>query len=81
VEDADVLPTWVNKHTSDATGKIVYDVYPLDDQIEDWKTQLKLNDSTLKKLEASYERTMDIVGDGLADIQNYLDSLPPIMEE
>ncbi len=80
VEDADLLPTWVNKHTSDATGKIVYDIYPLDDEIEDWKTQLKLSDSTLANAQSSYERTMDIVGEGLAQVQAYLETLPPISE-
>lgn len=80
VEQADLLPTWIEKHTSDATGKVVYDVYPLDDEIEDWKTQLKLSDSGLKNAEASYERTMKIVGDGLAQVQAHLSALPPIAE-
>lgn len=78
VEDASVIPTWINKYTSSATGKDVYDIYPLDDQIEDWKTQMDMRDSTEEKARASYDRTMKIVGEGLEEIQNYLDSLPPI---
>ena len=78
VEDASVLPTWINKYKSSSTGKDVYDIYPLDDQIEDWKTQMDMRDSTEKEARASYERTMKIVGEGLEDIQNYLESLPPV---
>ena len=73
-----MIPTWINKYTSSATGKDVYDIYPLDDQIEDWKTQMDMRDSTEEKARASYDRTMKIVGEGLEEIQNYLDSLPPI---
>lgn len=78
VEAAEVLPTWINLYTSNATGKKVYDVLPLDMEIEDWKTQMNLSDSTLKEAHASYERTMAIVGEGLAEIQEYLNTLPEI---
>jgi hypothetical protein len=56
----------------------VYDILPLDDQIEDWKTQLDLTDTSLAHAEASYDRTMAIVGEGLKEVQDYLDSLPPV---
>ena len=78
VEDADVLPTWINKYKSSSTGKNVYEIYPLDDQIEDWKTQMDLTDSTEKKARESYDRTMKILGEGMEQIDAYLDSLPPI---
>ena len=78
VEDTSVIPTWVNKYQSSSTGKDVYEIYPLDIQIEDWKTQMNLRDSTEKEARASYDRTMEIVGEGLEDIQNYLKNLPPI---
>lgn len=81
VEEADLLPTWVHKHISNSTGKTVYDVYPLDDQIDDWKTQLNLNDNGLKSVQASYERTMDIVGEGLEQVQAYLEELPSITDD
>ena len=70
--------TRVLVYTSNATGKKVYDVLPLDMEIEDWKTQMNLSDSTLKEAHASYERTMAIVGEGLAEIQEYLNTLPEI---
>ena len=78
VEDASVIPTWVNKYNSTTTGKDVYEIYPLDTQIEDWKTQMDMRDSTEENARASYDRTMKIVGDGLEDIQDYLSTLPPI---
>ena len=78
VEDASVLPTWINKYKRSSTGKDVYDIYPLDLQIEDWKTQMYMSDSTEEKARASYERTMKIVGEGMEQISDYLKNLPPI---
>lgn len=78
VEDASVLPTWINKYRSSATGKDVYEIYPLDLQIEDWKTQMDMKDSTEKEARASYDRTMKILGEGMKQIDDYLDTLPPI---
>lgn len=80
VEDVELLPLWINLYTNSATGKKVYDVLPLDKQIEDWKTQLNLTDNTLAQAEDSYERTMEIVGDGLEEVEEYLSTLPAIEE-
>jgi poly-gamma-glutamate synthesis protein (capsule biosynthesis protein) len=81
VEEADLLPTWVDKHTDSSTGKITYDVYPLDDEVTDWKTQLQLSDNGYKNAQASYERTMKIVESGLQQVQSFLNELPPITED
>ena len=70
VETADVLPFWVWLH-HDADWNKRYQMMPLDDQIEDWKNQFGVNDDVLKKLEESYKRTMDIVGEGIAEAQQY----------
>lgn len=78
VEDASILPTWVNKYKSSSTGKDVYEIYPLDSQIEDWKTQMDMTDHTEKEARASHDRTMKIVGEGLEQIRNYLENLPSI---
>lgn len=78
VEDASVLPTWINKYKRSSTGKDVYDIYPLDLQIEDWKTQMDMSTGTEEKARASYERTMKIVGEGMEQISDYLKNLPPI---
>lgn len=79
VENVELLPTWVNLYTSQETQKAVYDILPLDQQIEDWKTQFGLTDSTLTQAEKSYERTMKIVGPGLQIVNDYLATLPPVM--
>ena len=78
VEEADVLPLWVNKYNS--SGKDMYEVYPLDTQVEDWMAAMDMVSSTEKKARASYDRTMDIVGKGLEDIQQYLEGLPAVAE-
>lgn len=79
VEEADILPLWVNKYTG-SSGKDVYDVYPLDTEVSDWKAQMDMSDSVEKNARASYDRTMDIVGEGLTQIQEHLNSLPQIAE-
>lgn len=78
VENVELLPLWVNMYTSKETNKVVYDILPLDDQIEDWKTQFGLTDNTLKQAEDSLERTNKIVGGGLQKVNEHLASLPPV---
>lgn len=76
LEEVELIPLWVDMHTKN--GKTVYAVLPLDTQIEDWQSQFGLTDSRMKQAEKSYERTMKIVGKGLEEVQDYLDSLPPV---
>lgn len=78
VENVELLPLWVNMYTSKETNKVVYDILPLDDQVEDWKTQFGLTDKTLKQAEDSLARTTKIVGAGLQEVSAYLESLPPV---
>ena len=78
VENVDLVPLWVNMYTSSATGKVVYDILPLDPAVEDWKSALDLTNSSLEKAQDSYDRTMEIVGEGLEEIKSYLASLPPV---
>lgn len=72
LEDADILPTWVNMYTSAKTGKRVYEIIPLDRSITDWKAAFDFTDTSLSNAEKSYDRTMKIVGEGLADVKAYL---------
>lgn len=74
LENADILPTWVNMFTSKATGKKVYQIIPLDTEKTDWKEAFDLTDTSKKKAEESLERTQKIVGDGLKKVQDYLKS-------
>lgn len=70
VESADVLPFWVWMHYDENWNKL-YQMMPLDDQIEDWQNQFGVDGDVLKKLQESYDRTMDIVGEGIEEAQAY----------
>lgn len=73
IAEVDVLPTWVNMHTTDGVKE--YNVLPLDVSKEDqWKDLWSISDDTAKKAKASYERTMKIVGDGLEECQKFLEN-------
>ena len=69
LENVELLPTWVNMNSN--SGSKVYEIVPLDTAVADWKTAFSMTDSQLKSAEASYERTMKIVGDGLAEVQTW----------
>lgn len=60
----DVLPTWVNRNTN--SGKRLYDILPLDITRQDsWQELYGLTDEQFAAAKESWERTMEIVGDGL----------------
>lgn len=80
LEGVELLPTWVNLYTSKDTGKKVYEILPLDDSVENWQETFKLSETTEKSARASLERTEKIVGDGMKEVKEYLDSLPEIAE-
>jgi len=63
LETAKLLPTWIDSD---------YHILPLDDSIEDWQTQFNVSDSVLAKMKVSYDRTMAIVGVGMAQVDTYL---------
>lgn len=72
VAQCDVLPTWVYKFVN-KDGKVEYNILPLDKSDEArWKDQFGLTDAQNQELQASYTRTMDIVGSGLTQCQTYL---------
>ena len=72
VESADVLPTWVWRH--DVEGVRKFSILTLDDTIADWKTHLNISDDVLAECQASYDRTMGIVGQGLTDANAWFSS-------
>ena len=69
VETVELLPLWVNMNSN--SGKKVYQIVPLDAQTGDWQAAFGLTDSQLDKAQASYDRTMELVGQGLADAQSW----------
>ena len=72
LESAESLPIWVNMGKNPNSGKKEYNILPLDKSIEDWKTTFDLTDGTLADAQASYDRTMELVGEGMAKIDTYL---------
>lgn len=67
----DVIPTWVNMHTTDGVKE--YNILPLADSTrEQWRDAFHLNDNTMGFAERSYDRTMGIVGEGLEECRTYL---------
>ncbi len=74
LENADILPLWVNMFNSAKTGKKVYQIIPLDDEKDTWRERFDLIDSSEKRCLESLQRTEKIVGEGLKEVQDYLNS-------
>ena len=71
IQSADILPTWVNLHR--LGGGNEYNILPLYiDEQDQWQAKFSLNDEELRKANASYDRTMEIIGEGLTQIQDFL---------
>ena len=80
LEDVELIPIWVR--AVDASGNTVvrssatirrYEMLPLDENRRDqWAEQFGIDDSTLIQCQDSWQRTMDIVGQGLSQSQEYL---------
>ncbi len=67
----DVLPTWVNMRTDISPKE--YNIIPLDNsRRSEWGEAFGLNANTLGQAEKSYDRTMDIVGEGVEQCNTYL---------
>ena len=77
---ADVIPTWVNMHQN--SGKKEYNILPLVLENEDqWKEAFDLTDHNFTSCQRSYERTMGIVGEGLAQVTEHLDAQKAAREQ
>ena len=64
VESADVLPTWVWRYI-DENGVRKFRIMAMAADA-DWKTEMELTDELMVKCQESFDRTMEIVGEGLA---------------
>lgn len=70
--DAAAIPTWVNRYTNE-TGKTEYNILPLIyNRIGEWHTLFNIDENTFSAASKSYDRTMDIICDGLKETQDYL---------
>ena len=71
VAGTDVLPTWVNYHGNHGYNE--YNILPLrDNQRDQWKELFYLSGDQLVGAQNSYERTMNILSEGLKQCQDYL---------
>ena len=62
----------MNMHKN-ARGKTEYNILPLDDEkMDQWQELYDIGDSTFSSAKKSYDRTMDLVGDGLETVQTWL---------
>lgn len=79
--EVSAMPTWVNMYRNE-NGKTEYNILPLDpDRMNDWGALFELDDSSAKAANDSYIRTMDIIGTGLENVENYLSSQKAYREE
>lgn len=70
LESADVLPTWVHRYTENDVTR--YKILTMDSSEKDqWKEKMSLSDELLTSCQASYDRTMAIVGSGLEAANAY----------
>lgn len=63
VESADVLPTWV-RHYDDEAGVRKYQIMAMEAGT-DWASEMELDEELTVKCQESFDRTMEIVGEGL----------------
>ncbi len=79
IKEVNIEPTWVIREPRG--GRQVYQIIPLDLTVADWKT-FALTDATVKEAKASYNRTLELVGEGLNAARQKLglDPLPLTVE-
>ena len=71
LESTDLLPVWVYRR-SDGTGN-EYNMLPLHKELSDtWAEKFNMKETGVNSALKSYDRTMAIVGEGLAACQNWL---------
>ena len=77
----DAIPTWVNLRPVSDTRK-EFNILPLKyDSVDQWQSLYQLTDSTLESAKKSYERTMDIIGDGLTECKSHFGTAKTAREE
>lgn len=82
IEGAQVLPTWVYRYNRE-DGRRMFTVLPLDGSKtpQAWQEAMSLSNSVLKKCQSSYERTMDLVGAGLTEINTWCQENQAALEQ
>ncbi len=73
-DSVDVTPTWVHLHNENS--KKVHSVVPLSENPDAEKLGLNKTTNGLKQAKESYERTIDLVKEGIDECNAYLETLP-----
>lgn len=77
VSGVQIIPTWVNMFMN-GRDRREYNILPLHrNSVDTWQEDFELSDEAYTKAKKSFDRTMAIVGKGLQQIQDYLDSYVP----
>lgn len=72
LDSAELLPTWVCIRSSESVFD--YNILPLDKTVADWKGAFDIGDSNLASAENSWQRTVDITGEGMEAADAWLNS-------
>lgn len=67
--DLDIIPTWVDKFLKN--GKYRYTIYPLESP-DDASNKFNLSESISNRAKRSYNRTVEIIADGLTACQKHI---------
>ena len=75
IGEVNIEPLWVIRESRG--GRMVFQIIPLDLSVADWKV-FDLTDATVREAKASYNRTLELVGNGLNEARQKLglDPLP-----
>lgn len=71
LESAEVLPTWVHRYWDDDLDKRMFTILPMSGEPEKWQQEMSLTDSQLNRCKESYARTQGIVGEGMAQANEW----------
>ncbi len=72
LDSAELLPTWVCIRSSETVFD--YHILPLDKTVADWKSAFDIGDSNLVSAENSWQRTVDLTGEGMTQVNAWLES-------
>lgn len=79
VESTRIIPTWVHRYDEGNVRK--FKVMCMDDTIDDWAAHLNISEDVLSKCQASYDRTMGIVSEGITEANTYFAANQQAVEE
>ncbi len=65
VDAAEVIPTWVYRYPDPDTGVGLFRILAMDGAEDNWNLGMDVSDTVKTKCKESFDRTMDIVGEGL----------------